>query len=54
MQHTVLGAAAVDTAGLGFSNLPSFLWTFVEYYGLFVVTLMATINAIVYGTKDNY
>ena len=54
MHHINLGASAIDTTGLGFSNLPSFIWTFVQYYGMFIATLMAAINAAVKGTQNNY
>ena len=54
MHHIKLGASAIDTTGLGFSNLPSFIWTFVQYYVMFIATLMAAINAAVKGTQNNY
>ena len=54
MHHIILGASAIDTTGLGFSNMPSFLWTIVQYYGMFIATLMAVINAAVKGTQDNF
>jgi hypothetical protein len=52
--HITLTKAAPDTIGLGFSNLPYFIWFFVEMYGSFLAMLMGGVNALVYGSKDNY
>ena len=30
------------------------MWLFVQYYGMFIATIMAVVNAAVKGTQDNY
>ena len=50
--HITLTKIAPDTAGLGFSNLPYFIWFFVELYGSFLAMLMGGVNAMVYGVQD--
>lgn len=54
MEHIALTKIAPDTAGLGFSNLPYFIWFFVEFYGSFLAMIMGGVNSLVYGTQDNF